>query len=308
MELQKIIIDTDVGSDCDDVAAIALAAWMHKSGQAKLLGVTHTSNNPRLYEYIDSIVRFYGDYNCEIAVCDGDCPEIGKISDEFISKVTHGFSFRKAPQKNISSVKLLRKLLASNTGVKLICIGPLNNIAALFKSAPDEYSPLNGVELVSSAVSEIAIMGGVFEDKEYWFGDNKMEAEFNIKCDIPSAKLVIENAPVPVTFIEFELGCGVETFERTVTSTAQSPIKRAYTLFGVKKRSSWDPVTVLYALNGLCDNLYRYSSFGQVKVDERGVFTFGGSGKQRYLIENASKGTITDYINSFENKIFGGLL
>lgn len=306
--MQKLIIDTDVGSDCDDVAAIALAAWMHKSGQAKLLGVTHTSNNPRLYEYIDSIVRYYGGYDCEISVCAGDCPEIGKISDEFITKVTQGFSFRNPPENNINSVKLLRKLLASNTGVKLICIGPLNNIAALFKSEPDEYSPLNGMDLVASAVSEIAIMGGIFEDKEYWFGNEKMQAEFNIKCDIPAAKLVIENAPVPVTFIEFELGYGVETFEKTVATGIESPIKRAYSLFGVTKRSSWDPITVLYAQYGLCNNLYRYSPFGQVKVDEHGVFTFGGIGKQRYLIENASKGTITDYINSFEDKISGGLL
>lgn len=309
MTLQKLIIDTDMGSDCDDVPAVALAAWMQKTGQAKLLGLTHTSDNPRLYEYIDSVTRFYGGFNAEIAVCDGDCPEIGKLSDEFVDKVVKGFAHRKAPEKNFGSTKLLRKLLAENEGVKLICIGPLNNIAALLKSGADEYSPFTGEELVARSVEEVALMGGIFGGKEYWFGGSKMESEFNIKCDIPAAAYVLEHCKAPVTFIEFELGNGVESFERTAASSVDSPIKRSFEVFGVKKRSSWDPITVLYTQYGDCGGLYKFSPYGTVKVEPDGKLTFTeGAGKHRYLIENASKQAITDYINSFEEKLSGGNL
>lgn len=309
MTLQKLIIDTDMGSDCDDVPAVALAAWMQKTGQAKLLGLTHTSDNPRLYEYIDSVTRFYGGFNAEITVCDGDCPEIGKLSDEFVDKVVKGFAHRKAPEKNFGSTKLLRKLLAENEGVKLICIGPLNNIAALLKSGADEYSPLTGEELVAKSVEEVALMGGIFGGKEYWFGGSKMESEFNIRCDIPAAAYVLEHCKAPVTFIEFELGNGVESFERTAASSVDSPIKRSFEVFGVKKRSSWDPITVLYTQYGDCGGLYKFSPYGTAKVEPDGKLTFTeGAGKHRYLIENASKQAITDYINSFEEKLSGGNL
>ena len=306
MELQKLIIDTDMGSDCDDVPAVALAAWMHKTGQAELLGVTHTSDNADLYEYIDSVVRFYGGFDTEIAVSDAKVPEVGRLSDEFVQKSVKGFSYRATPKNNISSVKLLRKLLANNKNVKIICIGPLNNIAALLRSEPDEFSPLCGIDLVASSVSEFAVMGGIFGDKVYWFGETKYDIEFNIKCDIEDAAFVTENSPAPITFIEFELGFGVESFYRTATSKVDSPIKRAFELFGVKKRSSWDPITVLYSKYGLCGGLYKFSPEGKVTIDKDGRLTFEeGKGNHRYLIEKASKSEITDYINSFENKLSG---
>lgn len=309
MEILKLIIDTDMGSDCDDVPAVALAAWMQKTGQAELLGVTHTSDNKNLYSYIDSVVRFYGGFDTEIAVCDGKVPEIGRISDEFIAKATSGFDYRKAPENNIGSAKLLRKLLAKNKNVKIICIGPLNNIAALLKSEGDEYSPLCGKDLVAASVSEFAIMGGIFDNKVYRFGNDVYDVEFNIKCDVEAASYVVENSPVPITFIEFELGNDVESFYKTVTSETDSPIRRSFELFGVKKRSSWDPITVLYTRYGLCGGIYKYSPWGKVSIDKDGRFTFvEGKGNHRYLIENASKSEITDYVNSFENKISGGII
>ena len=48
--VKKIFIDTDMGSDCDDVAAVAILAHFHKLGKINLLGVSHTSANPRTVE------------------------------------------------------------------------------------------------------------------------------------------------------------------------------------------------------------------------------------------------------------------
>ena len=58
--MKQIFIDTDMGSDCDDVAAVAILAHFHKLGKINLLGVSHTSANPRAVEYLDMVCRFYG--------------------------------------------------------------------------------------------------------------------------------------------------------------------------------------------------------------------------------------------------------
>ena len=49
-----------MGSDCDDVAAVAILAHFHKKGKINLLGVSHTSAEPRTAEYLDMVCRFYG--------------------------------------------------------------------------------------------------------------------------------------------------------------------------------------------------------------------------------------------------------
>ena len=297
-----MIIDTDMGSDCDDVAALAIAGWLHRTNQAELLCVTHTASNPRLFEYMDSVLQFYGKQNFELGVSASENAVRG-VEDDYIEKAVNGFPFRKgvAPKE---SVRLLREKLAENNDVTLICIGPLNNIAGLMRSQADDLSPLNGRELIARSVREMIVMGGIFEDKVYWFGKEKYDVEFNIRSDVKGAQEVIGNSPVPITFVEFELGYEVESFEKTTCSARLTPIKRTYELFGLTKRSSWDPIAVLTAKYGLCDGLYKYSPNGTVTVDETGRFSFKtDGGLHRYLIENADKRALTAYVDSFQDKI-----
>ena len=38
---EKIILDTDLGTDCDDAGAIAMLINMASEGKAEILGMTH---------------------------------------------------------------------------------------------------------------------------------------------------------------------------------------------------------------------------------------------------------------------------
>lgn len=60
--------------------------------------------------------------------------------------------------------KLYRKLLVSHPdhSVKIISIGFVSSLVQLLESEPDEYSPLNGVELVAQKVHSLYVMGGKF--------------------------------------------------------------------------------------------------------------------------------------------------
>ena len=43
MEKRKYILDTDIGGDCDDCAAVAMMAKWHREGKIDLLGVLSIS-------------------------------------------------------------------------------------------------------------------------------------------------------------------------------------------------------------------------------------------------------------------------
>lgn len=58
--------------------------------------------------------------------------------------------------------QLYRKLLASqaDNSVSIVSVGFFTCLAQLLESAPDSYSPLSGIELVSHKVKCLYLMGG----------------------------------------------------------------------------------------------------------------------------------------------------
>ena len=78
----------------------------------------------------------------------------------------------------MESYKLYRKLLAESPdkSVTIASIGFVTSLSRLLQSGPDEYSPLNGVELVRKKVKELYAMGGVFGDA--------VEPDYNFKAAI----------------------------------------------------------------------------------------------------------------------------
>ena len=173
----------------------------------------------------------------------------------------------------------------------------MNNVALLSESPPDEISPLSGAELIRRSVDEIVVMGGMIGDKAYGAYDR----EFNIVGDIAAAQKVFSFDGVNITVIEYELGYKVEAFENTVRSQKHNPVQTAFRCFGVEKRESWDPITVLYSVLGTGD-LYDFSDWGTLKVQDDGKteFTKDGKGNVRYLIEKVPKEQIVRRLNAFD--------
>lgn len=173
--MEKIILDTDMGCDCDDVGALALVCGAHKRGEAALLGVTHAIDNPYGLRFIEKMLAHYG-----VDVPVGICTKKGFLNDErfntFIKPLAEDWPKKAHPD----SVKLMREILSNNRGVTLVTIGSYVNIAALLASAPDEISPLDGKTLVAQSVANVYSMAGHFTRPDY--------AEFNIVCDIPAAR------------------------------------------------------------------------------------------------------------------------
>lgn len=299
---KQIFIDTDMGSDCDDVAAVAILAHFHRLGKINILGVSHTSANPRTVEYLDMVCRFYGCETESLAAASAEWG-IGEFREGFFDDVLKGFAFR-TPSCRLNAVQLMRKQLSAAKDATVLCIGPLNNMGRFLDSQPDEISPLSGKEILSQNVKEVVVMGGIFNDKRYDFYGEVFDVEYNIKLDASASKKFIENCPTKITFVEFELGYNVKTFADTVAAEKETPIRRAYQLFRVCERESWDIVAALYCIFGE-NGHYRASEEGKCVVEENGKTHFykQQGGLHRYLIETESKETIVRYIRELEHEL-----
>jgi hypothetical protein len=140
-------------------------------------------------------------------------------------------------------------------------------LSGLLNSTADNYSNSTGLELIKAKVTELVIMGG----------DYPSGHEFNFWGDDPSRTAhVVHMWPGPLVFSGFSMGLDVTSGGRLMeASSLHDPVKDAYRYYtyGIP-RSSWDPLTVLYAIDGLGD-LFQYGNqFGHNHVYPNGSNTW----------------------------------
>lgn len=165
------------------------------------------------------------------------------------------------------------------TEKEFVAIGPLNNLSDLLNSAPDEVSPLSGVQLVGKKVIRLVSMAGVFpcadmkqrEKNKQITGKSIYEhEEYNVMCDVAAAQNVVDKWPTPRVFLGFEAGlvetCGI----LQKTAPQDHPVRVAYQLYTENGyRFSWDLLTMEYAIDVNCGH-YKTSALGRVMFDNMG--------------------------------------
>jgi inosine-uridine nucleoside N-ribohydrolase len=243
----SIIFDTDMGTDVDDAGALAILNIMADKGEAKILATISANRNPVSAAAIDVINTYYGRPDLPIG-SSRTGPGDEMWYHETVPNYPHDLkSGDDAPE----AVSLYRKILAKqpDNSVTIVVVGWLTNMADLLNSPPDEYSPLNGKELVSAKVKKLVSMGGT------WPNSNK-EGEYNFHMDGKAEYTVITEWPKEIVFTG--LGKDVMTGGRLVKEAdAKNPVPAFYKNFfkgyNVSERSSWDLIAVLYAVRGLGD-------------------------------------------------------
>lgn len=176
-----IIIDTDPG--IDDVIAITAALFAEEL-DVKLIttvggnvGIENTTNNAM------NLVNFLGK---DTPVAKGaDQPLLNKLVSA--AKIhgesgVGGYHFESNENSTLLSDKhaveeLREAILHSNEPITLVPIGPLTNIALLFKMYPE----------VKNNIKEIVLMGGAVKG-----GNRTPVAEFNMFVDPHAAKIVFD--------------------------------------------------------------------------------------------------------------------
>lgn len=276
--MKNIILDTDIGTDSDDIGAVSILANLHGQGKINLLAVTSCSSTVEPVYTVDLINQCYG-VSVPVGKCDvpfADDPEHG----DYARKICAKYTSRLCGKPIECATRVLRKaLLVGN--VTLVTIGPLNNIANLLASGPDDISPLNGTELLNKNVCEMYVMGGTFTND--W-------AEWNVKEDIPSSVAMFDKVTVPMTVIPWEVGVRVRTATNFLNGE-DCPMKLGYFVHNNgQPRESWDPITAYCAAVECLPT----SPWGQITCDEKGVTKFSqGDGNRRYVTEDFDSDLVT---------------
>ena len=179
--------------------------------------------------------------------------------------------------------KLYRKLLSEQPdhSVTIASIGFVTSLARLLESKPDEFSPLNGVELVRAKVKQIYAMGGVFGEA--------VEPDYNFKAAIDFSLKFFALLPkeVDIIFSPGEVGDPLDYRPETVIAdmnwTDTHPIKWIYHFLNCDTgQKMWDPQAVIHAVEG--DDFYKLSERGWVTLTPKGetLFTPDPKGNARY--------------------------
>ncbi len=286
---RKIIFDTDLGGDIDDGGALSIIHQAVNNGYAELLACTSSTSNPYSVSAIDAINEYYK-HKVEVGttklIPEGETinrDEYLKNCDTWYGKyINDNYHHTYTKDNARDAIKVLREVLSKNITtddnekVTIIVVGTIINIEGLLKSEPDEYSSLNGIELVKNSVKEFSLMGCFFpseELKDVWFGDFHMEAENNIVQDISSAKYTFKNSSVPIVVSHFTPGMMTITGELISKESDDNPVSASYNKFFNGLRQSWDPISAYYAIYGL-NNVLTISEPLTISIDDKGISTY----------------------------------
>lgn len=270
----KIIFDTDIGGDADDLGALAMLHNYVSRGDCELLAVMCWSDDKYAVPAIDAVNRFYLHPNIPIGVRkDGTSTSETNYNQAIASNFEYKLTYDDVPE----TVDLYRKILgsAADTSITVVTVGPLKNIQRLLQSEADKNSPLNGSDLISKKVKEFVIMGGKFP---------KGDDEWNFNGNMPGVtKYVLNNLKVPVVFTGFELGAQIKTGAVFNEIDPETPLYKGFMYFSqhapwikdqfkgkILDNSTFDQTAVLYAVNGGVDVLWEKITGGFCEADNKG--------------------------------------
>ena len=286
----KVIFDTDVGNDVDDVLALSVLHALQSRGECELLAVTITKPDELAGPFVDAVNTFYGRPRIPIGFThSGLTNEPSKFLP--LAEAKDGKKLRYPHRLKRSSdapeaTALLRKILSRQPdhSVVLVQVGYFSNFAALLDTPGDALSPLTGRDLVQQKVKLLSVMAGSFKP-------NGHDLEYNVMQDLPASKKLARNWPTPIVWSGFEIGIALPypavSIQRDFGYVPHHPAAEAYCLYNPPphERPTWDLTSALYAVRP-DRGYFGLSAPGQVTVEEDGFtrFTPAPEGRDRYLI------------------------
>ena len=251
----RIIYDTDMAGDVDDVGALGALHALADLGEAEILAAGISSRNEHVGPCLDAINTWYGRPDIPIGyqrgIQVGYPRDTGEATEsKYAEAVAKSFPHDLARSSDAPDAALLyRRILAGQPDgrVVIVSVGFLTNLRRLLDTPPDAISPLSGEDLVRRKVRLWVCMGGKFPDGRFKDG----EGEYNLRVDRVAALRAMNDWPTPVVFSGFEIGDRVLTGKGLRAAPETSPVRAAYLHFnGLTDRESWDQTAVLYAVRG----------------------------------------------------------
>jgi len=231
---KKIIYETDMCLDADDVGALAMLHGLANNNEVDLLAVGFNEVHPSGAAAIDAMNTWYGRGDIPVGVYKKDLPEpdLSFYLDSLL-KFPHDLDQESA----LSGVEVYKNVLSKqpDKSVTIVSVGFIVNLYDLLKEDPD---------LIEKKVAELVIMGG------------PRGGGFNLGRHNTSSltEYLLEHWPSPIVFSGS--GTGILTAQGLENAPKENPIREAYYQFfnsNFCQRHSWDQMTVLYGVRGLSD-------------------------------------------------------
>jgi purine nucleosidase len=160
---EKVIFDTDIGSDIDDAVALA---WLLANPACELVGITTVSGQPIERAQLASAL-------CEVA--GKDIPIIPQQAPS-LQRWNHQQRY-----PDIAATDFLADTIERNSGeVTLLAVGPMTNVSNLFERHPESAQHLK----------QVVLMCGRFGEEQI----GNRAGEWNVYCD-PHAAQAVLNTP-----------------------------------------------------------------------------------------------------------------
>jgi len=272
---KRVILDTDMDSDIDDVAALALLHYFAELGEVEILATVSCSSDIYSVRLIDAINNFYNRPNIPVGI-----PNIGAPKHSWIlngAKLSDMYKHTATSESSPSATEIYRKILAAQPdgSVTIISLGYLNNLYDVLNSEPDEFSALNGMDLVALKVESYYCMGGsyptdaIHEDVKYG----------NFRPDPISTSYVVNHWPTKIIFT------GGGDFAESITHgnglknlSEDNIVRKAYEMVKGSDENDWshhsaDILTVWLAVRG-AEPFFTKISYGYNSIDKYGRNTW----------------------------------
>jgi purine nucleosidase len=232
--MRHVILDTDIGTDVDDLLALV---FMAKAPELCLEGVTTVHGNTLLRAKIARIA----------------CQKLGIPDLSVVPGISETLSGRQVfwpghegenipgiedarVETSLSAPQFLFDLSAKYPGeLEILAIGPLTNIAQTISDFPEFGSRVKGLYL----------MGGA-----YWTD----YSEHNVEMDVVAAKIVFESS-IPITAIGLDVTLRVWVRETQLEQIQKLPnglgpileeqIRRWWRFLGTNQNNPHDPLAAL---------------------------------------------------------------
>lgn len=282
----RVILDTDISPDYDDVGAMALLHTFQDQGKAKILATISCNAYEETVPTLSVLNTYFGRPEIPIGVVKAKVP-YEKCKEGWAAAINKKYPHKlKSNDEATEAVSLYRKVLAAqpDKSVTIITVGFFTNLANLLSSPPDKTSPLSGKDLVAKKVKQLVSMAaGIGKD-------GKSQREFNVWVDAKATRKVFNEWPSPILISPFEIGEKVYTGIPLINNKAikNSPVKEAYEIAIAWNKSevgrcSWDQTAVLVAIAG-------YSPWFDIKkvnfdIKDDGTNVLIPGEKFTYLIE-----------------------
>ena len=241
---KKIIYETDMCLDVDDVGALAILHAMENMGEVELLAVCFNEEHPNGAGTIDAINTWYGRGDIPIGIYKGNLVNDWSSNSSYLNYIDNNFSNDIDKESADSALTVYSQTLLKqpDSSVTIISVGFLNNLNDLLLAEP---------ELIEQKVAELVIMAGVNNDGFNFVMHNLVNVSEN----------VLRNWPTPIVISQ--AGGSIYTGDNLSTAPIENPVRWAYYKWfdnSFQGRSSWDQMAVLYGVRGLSTYFTRITS------------------------------------------------